>query len=179
MVSNIPNSKVANIPYTKNCLEFYLNIQKCTETNLSLFLIPLGKSLLDLASVCVLVAQSCPPLCNPVDCGPPGSSVHGILQARILEWVFNTNTQINLDKLKTWKNNIWINNKCRSICPKYYILYFYLLILHRKVINLSKKHNAFGVFKPSAILESKCFNTIIQWRKELISVNNFLILWSW
>jgi len=34
----------------------------------------------------VLVAQSCPTLCDPVDCSPPGSSVHGILQARILEW---------------------------------------------------------------------------------------------
>ena len=33
------------------------------------------------------VAQSCPTLCSPVDCSPPGSSVHGILQARILEWV--------------------------------------------------------------------------------------------
>ena len=30
--------------------------------------------------------QSCPSLCDPRDCGPPGSSVHGILQARILEW---------------------------------------------------------------------------------------------
>ena len=36
---------------------------------------------------CTFVAQSCPTLCNPVDCSPPGSSVHGILQARILEWV--------------------------------------------------------------------------------------------
>ena len=35
----------------------------------------------------VLVAQSCPTLCDPMDCHPPGSSVHGILQARILEWV--------------------------------------------------------------------------------------------
>ena len=35
----------------------------------------------------VLVAQLCPTLCYPVDCSPPGSSVHGILQARILEWV--------------------------------------------------------------------------------------------
>ena len=35
----------------------------------------------------VLVAQLCPTLCNPMDCSPPGSSVHGILQARILEWV--------------------------------------------------------------------------------------------
>ena len=34
-----------------------------------------------------LVAQSCPTLCNCRDCSPPGSSVHGILQARILEWV--------------------------------------------------------------------------------------------
>ena len=33
------------------------------------------------------VAQSCPTLCNPIDCSPPGSSVHGISQARILKWV--------------------------------------------------------------------------------------------
>ena len=31
--------------------------------------------------------QSCLTLCNPMDCSPPGSSVHGILQARILGWV--------------------------------------------------------------------------------------------
>ena len=31
--------------------------------------------------------QSCLILCNPMDCSPPGSSVHGILQAKILEWV--------------------------------------------------------------------------------------------
>ena len=33
------------------------------------------------------VAQSCLTLCDPVDCSPPGSSIHEILQARILEWV--------------------------------------------------------------------------------------------
>ena len=37
--------------------------------------------------VCVPVAQSCLTLCHPVDCSPPGSSVHGILHPRILEWV--------------------------------------------------------------------------------------------
>ena len=37
----------------------------------------------------VLVAQSCPPFCNPMDYSLPGSSVHGVLQARILEWVAN------------------------------------------------------------------------------------------
>ena len=35
----------------------------------------------------VLVSQWCLTLCNPMDCSLPGSSVHGILQARILEWV--------------------------------------------------------------------------------------------
>ena len=35
----------------------------------------------------VKAVQSCPTLCNPVDCSPPGPSVHEILQARILEWV--------------------------------------------------------------------------------------------
>ena len=33
------------------------------------------------------VAQSCPTLCDPMDCSPPGSSIHGIFQARVLEWV--------------------------------------------------------------------------------------------
>ena len=37
--------------------------------------------------MCVLVAQSCLTLCDPIGCSPPGSSVHGILQMRILEWV--------------------------------------------------------------------------------------------
>ena len=38
--------------------------------------------------VCVCeVTQSCPTLCDPMDCSLPGSSFHGILQARVLEWV--------------------------------------------------------------------------------------------
>ena len=35
----------------------------------------------------VLVTQLCLTLCNPMDCSLPGSSVHGIFQARVLEWV--------------------------------------------------------------------------------------------
>ena len=34
-----------------------------------------------------LVTQSCPTLRDPIDCSLPGSSVYGVLQARILEWV--------------------------------------------------------------------------------------------
>ena len=36
---------------------------------------------------CCLVAKSCPTFCDPMDCSPPGASVHGISQVRILEWV--------------------------------------------------------------------------------------------
>ena len=47
------------------------------------------------------VAQSCPTLSDPMDCSPPGSSVHGIFQARVLEWVasaFSENS--HLEQLK-------------------------------------------------------------------------------
>ena len=40
-----------------------------------------------LALFCCLLAKSCPALWDPMDCSSPGSSVHGIFQARILEWV--------------------------------------------------------------------------------------------
>ena len=43
------------------------------------------------------VAQSCPTLCNPMDCSPPGSSVRGISQVRILEWV-----AISFSKGSSW-----------------------------------------------------------------------------
>ena len=39
------------------------------------------------SKVKVLIAQWCLTFCNPMDCSLPGSSVHGIPQARILEWV--------------------------------------------------------------------------------------------
>ena len=41
----------------------------------------------------ILVTQSCPTLCNLMDCSPPASSVHGILQASILEWVAMTSSR--------------------------------------------------------------------------------------
>ena len=45
-----------------------------------------GKRRMDLGFACS-VTQSCPTLCKPMNCSLLGSSVHGILQARILEWV--------------------------------------------------------------------------------------------
>ena len=50
------------------------------------------------------VAQSCPTLSDPIDCSPPGSSIHGIFQARVLEWgaiAFNMDppNQASLDRV--------------------------------------------------------------------------------
>ena len=56
--------------------------------------------------MCVLVAQSCPTLCDPVDCSPLGSFVRGILQARILEWVANS---FSSAIILLWGKSKWIN----------------------------------------------------------------------
>ena len=54
--------------------------QPVTET--TCYMIPFIESICDMKST-----QSCPTLCDPVDCSLPGSSIHEILQARVLEWV--------------------------------------------------------------------------------------------
>ena len=54
--------------------------------------------------VCVLVIQSCLTLCNPKNCSPPGSSVHGILQARMLEWVA---ISFSKQRVTCSKQNLW------------------------------------------------------------------------
>ena len=51
--------------------------------------------------MCTKPLQSCPTLCDAMDCSPPGSSVHGILQVRVLEWVavsFSTERKTSLTK---------------------------------------------------------------------------------
>ena len=49
------------------------------------------------------VVQSCPTLSDPMDCSPPGSSVHGIFQARVLEWgaifFYNYNMKMSMNKI--------------------------------------------------------------------------------
>ena len=55
--------------------------------------------IIKIAKICDLCAEllqsclTCPTLCYPVDCNSPGSSVHGILQARILQWVAMTSSR--------------------------------------------------------------------------------------
>ena len=52
-----------------------------------------------------LVAQSYPNLCNPLGCSPPGSSVHEVSQARILEWV-----ALSFSRISVWpRDQTWIS----------------------------------------------------------------------
>ena len=48
----------------------------------------------------VMCALSCLTLCNPVDCSPPGSSVHGIVQTRLWKWI-----AISLSRRSSWPRN--------------------------------------------------------------------------
>ena len=54
------------------------------------------------------VAQSCPTLCDPMDCSLPGSLIHGIFQARVLEWVAISfsNNRVLLSHKNEWNNAI-------------------------------------------------------------------------
>ena len=85
-------------------------------------------------NVYVLIAQLCPTLCDPIDCSPPGSSVHGILQARTLEWI-----AIPFSRISSWPRNwtpvsyiagrfftIWTT---RETLNKYYPLSFPLIVV--------------------------------------------------
>ena len=66
-------------------------------------LIPLPYSSLTMkVKLKVKVAQSCPTLCDPMDCSLPGSSVHGIFQAKILEWVAISFSRKVILKVRSW-----------------------------------------------------------------------------
>ena len=68
------------------------------------------------------VAQLCPTLCDPMDCSLPGSSVHGILQARILEWVaisFSRGSsqhrdQTRVSRVAGRRFNLWATREARD-----------------------------------------------------------------
>ena len=64
-------------------------------------------SSLSMLPCCVKSLQLSPTLCDPINCSPPGSSVHGILQARILEWaatLFSRGSSWPRDR--TWVSHI-------------------------------------------------------------------------
>ena len=63
--------------------------------------------------------QSCPTLCDPMDSSPPGSSVHGILQARILEWA-----AISFSRIYHKYSKIEYVFTRKNFCPKKIVIYW-------------------------------------------------------
>ena len=84
--------------------------------------------------VCAKLLQSCPTLCDPVDCSPPGSSVHRILRARILDWV-----DMPSSKKYSWPRN-WNHISCRVFTTeplrKHLYIHIYAYIYISSVVQL-------------------------------------------
>ena len=109
------------------CLECWLSARPRAKPQMGNFLL--------LAS-----SQSCPTLFNPMDCSPPGSSVHGILQARILEWLaipFSRGSSGPRDQ--TWVS---------CIAGRFFTVWAARLSPHQK---LWARHNYFSYFTGKAM----------------------------
>ena len=96
--------------------------------------------------VCAKSLQSCPTLCDTMDCSLPGSSVHGILLARILEWVaLPSSRACSWPRDRTYVSYIYLHWQVGSLSlvppgkPMYMHIYIYIYIYptHRKVIQLT------------------------------------------
>ena len=62
------------------------------------------------------VAQSCPTLSDPMDCSPPGSTAHGILQSGVMEWVASAFSMLKyLETLKSFFSQVDLSVHCQSV----------------------------------------------------------------
>ena len=64
------------------------------------------------------VAQSCPTLSDPMDCSPPGSSVHGIFQARVLEWDATAKSSLAVPQKTKHRITIGSSNSTSGYIPQ-------------------------------------------------------------
>ena len=84
---------------------------------------------------CAKLLQSCLTLCDSMDCSPPGSSVHGILQARTLEWVVMPSFQILLQGIFPTQGSIRPRSptlQADSLLSATRVAYNILILLHIK-----------------------------------------------
>ena len=96
------------------------------------------------------VAQSCLTLCHPMDCSLPGSSVHGIFQARILEWLaISFSRESSWPRDRTWVSriagrrfNLWATREAPREPQKLQdtkLIYRNLLLFYILILNYQKE----------------------------------------
>ena len=111
--------------------------------------------------VCVLVAHSYLTLCKPMDCSPPGCSVHGILQARIWEWV-----AIPFSRRSSWpRDGTWVS----CIGGRFFTVWatrealFSYGETHKCLVLLLTAIQASASFQSSWHTQTLCFEQSVPW----------------
>ena len=121
----------------------------------------------------LLFAKSCPTLCNSMDCSPPGSSVHGILQVRMLEWVaisFSRGSSQSRDQTQVFciagrLFTVWATRESNPAIP--------LLRLYTKKSKTLTQKGTFtpvftaALFTIAMILKQSNYLSMDKWRKKM------------
>ena len=94
-ITDLPKQRVFCLAQAMFCVKKKQTITKTKIRRFHLFIYPYICVCVSVC-VCVLVAQSCPTLCDLMDCNSPGFSRHGIFQAKISEWVAISFSNIHL-----------------------------------------------------------------------------------
>ena len=114
----------------------------------------------DFCLLCTKSLQSCLTLCDPMDCSPPGSSVHGILQVKILEWVAMSSSRGSSPPRD------WTQVYCISCVGKEVLFFFFFLMLIYFI-----DHYMLPYFIFIFILLEANFFTILWWFLSYIHMN--------
>ena len=111
---------------------------------------------------CCSVIKSCLTLCNPMDCSPPGSPGHGMLQARILEWVV-----ISFPRGSSWPRNQTLDSLVPCIAGGFLsteplgkpniLLYVYYSLLFHPLMCIILLSASFWIFSPPSPIGIKLF----------------------
>ena len=117
----------------------------------------------------MLVTQSCPTLCDSMDCGLPGSSIHGILQARILECVA-ISFSISFSSLWTYGQVAWLATSNHRIYTTERV------ICNNRVYNHNKKKEIIVYLKIVKNVVKSFLSEICILRKNIQVYNPALLL---
>ena len=126
--------------------------------------------------------SSCQPLCDPMDCSLPGSSLHGILQARVLEWVaisFSTGSSQPRDQTRVScipgrRFNLWATS--RSLL----IIFFILLFSHSVMSDSLQPHGLQHARLPVLHYLPEFAQTPIHWVAQMVkNLSAMLETWVW